>query len=359
MTAKRSQNIRVGLFIFLAFLLFVSSILILGRKRNMFQQNIRISTVFKDVRGLRVGSNVRFTGIDVGVVTNISILSDTAVAVTLSIQKNVTPFIKNDSRSTIGTEGIMGSTLVILLPGTPDSESIQAGDRLASLEPVDLDDIVAEIKNSSEKISRVADNLIGITEKIKRGDGIFGKLFTDSELTAEIDRTGENVQQISENLKELSDKINSGEGLLGKVLMDTAFAGKVEISSERVAQVSSNLEEMTRNINKGQGLLGQLLADTTAKEGISKINHDLEKTVANLADVTAKLNNRNNALNKLIADPAFADSVDIMMQNLNRAIIEVTEASEELQRNTLIRMFSKDKDKIRRQEERRQRRRQN
>ena len=130
MANKRSRSIRVGLFIFLSFVLFVIAILILGRKRNMFQPTIRISTVFRDVRGLKIGNNVRFTGIEVGAVVGISILSDTAVSVELSMDKSVVPYIKKDSKATIGTEGLMGSKIVLILPGSPGSESIQPGDKL-------------------------------------------------------------------------------------------------------------------------------------------------------------------------------------------------------------------------------------
>jgi phospholipid/cholesterol/gamma-HCH transport system substrate-binding protein len=356
MKEKAIHNIRVGIFIFIGFLLFVAGILILGRKRNMFQKTIRVTTIFKDIRGLRVGSNIRFTGIDVGAITNIEILSDTAVLVTFSLDKDVVPFVKSDSRTTIGTEGLMGSTIVLLLPGSPNGEPIESGDQISSVEPVDLDDIVTEIKNSSAKISDVADNLIEITEKIKRGDGIFGKLFTDSELTAEIDQTGKNIEKISGDLKELAYKINQGEGLIGRIMMDTTFANRLDISTENIAMISQNLKELTRRINEGEGMLGQLVATDTSEAGISKMTRDLQTAIANLAEVSTKLNDENNALHKFIADTSFADSVEVMLRNLNDGIIEVTEASEALQRNTLVRVFSKDEDKLKKKEQRKQQR---
>ena len=75
MAEIKNRSIRVGLFIFLSFLLFVLAILILGRKRNMFQPTIKITTIFSDVRGLKVGNNVRFSGIEVGAVVGISIIT--------------------------------------------------------------------------------------------------------------------------------------------------------------------------------------------------------------------------------------------------------------------------------------------
>ena len=97
--ANVKNQIRVGLFIFVSFLLLVGAILILGRKRNMFQQPVKVPAVFQDVQGLRVGNNVRFTGIEVGAVSDIAILTDTSAAVVLSIDKSVVPYIKKDSKA--------------------------------------------------------------------------------------------------------------------------------------------------------------------------------------------------------------------------------------------------------------------
>jgi len=356
MSEKKDHIIRLGFFIFVSFLIFVSAILILGRKRNMFQQTVRISAVFKDVRGLRVGNNVRFTGIEVGAITGINILSDTAVSVSLSIDRSVMPYIKTDSRATIGTEGLMGSKIVIILPGTPGSKSIKSGNQLSTIEPVEFDDIVKEIQKSSEKISQVANNLIAITEKINRGDGIFGKLFTDTELTAEIDRTGRNIELLTKNLNELSEKINAGEGLVGRILMDTTFADRLDITTRNLAEISQNLQTFTSGMTQGKGVMGQLFVDTTLIDNFYRSSKNLELLLSNLSEVSTKLNNKDNALNKFIADTAFADSVEVLLLRLNTGVIEVTEASEALQRSGLIRAFSKDEEKLQKKEERKQQR---
>jgi phospholipid/cholesterol/gamma-HCH transport system substrate-binding protein len=345
MVVKQNKLLRIGFFIFLSFLLFVAAILVLGRKRNMFQQSIKISTVFRDVRGLKVGNNVRFTGIEVGAIVNMSILSDTAVYVELSMDKKVIPYIKKDSRATIGSEGLMGSKIVIILPGNPGSESIEAGDQIPAIDAVEIDDILKEIKLSSEKISQVANNLIDITQKINDGDGIFGKMFTDSELTEQIELSGKNIAGLTNNLNELIGKINSGQGLIGKLFTDADFASRLDTTIINLKDVSRNLEDFSSRLNRGEGALGKLFGDTALAGGFSQISRDMESTMQNLSAVSGKLNDENNALNKFIADPEFADSVEVMLFNLNKGILEVTAASEALQRSGLVRAFSKDKNK--------------
>ncbi len=354
MAEIKNRSIRVGLFIFLSFVLFVLAILILGRKRNMFQPTLRIATIFSDVRGLKVGNNVRFTGIEVGAVVGISIISDTAVSVELSIDKHVVPYIKKDSKATIGTEGLMGSKLVMILPGSPGAESIEPGDQLMALNPVEIDDIMKDIKTSSEKISQVSNNLIEITEKINRGDGIFGKLFTDSEIADQIENSGRNIALLSANINQLVSKINSGQGMMGKLFVDTTFADRFDSASVNMVEISHNLEQLTARVNEGEGVFSRLFADTSLTDNFYSASKDLEAILNNLSEVSEKMNSEDNALHKFIADPEFADSVEVMLENLNTAIIEVTAASEALQESGLVRAFSKDKEKLEEKERKKQ-----
>lgn len=338
MAKLRTKSFQLGLFIFISFLLFVAGILILGRKRSMFQQTISLTTVFHDVRGLKVGNNVRLTGIDVGAVDDITILSDTAVLVEMVLDKKVVSFIKKDSKATIGNDGLMGSKIVIIMPGSPDASPIEAGDNLPAIESVEIDDIMIEVRNSSEKITQVANNLKEITDKINRGDGIFGKLFTDSDLTSQIDKTGRDISEVMENMNILLEKINSGEGLMGRLLYDEELSSRIDQTTVNLSEVTNNLETFTTRLNQGESVLGQLMSDTS-------FSGNLGATMKNLADVTQKLNSQDNALHKFIDDPEFADSVEVMLYNLNQGILEVTAASKALQRSGLVRAFSKDPEK--------------
>ena len=96
--------------------------------------------------------------------------------VEMAIDRKVTPFIKKNSTATIGSQGLMGAKLIVLLPGT-DDESIVQGDVPRSVAPIEADDILREIKVSSERISVVSGNLIDITTKMSQGEGVFGKIF--------------------------------------------------------------------------------------------------------------------------------------------------------------------------------------
>ena len=103
MKKSRKNTVRLGIYIAAGITLFIVAIYIIGSSKNLFQINVKVTALFQDVKGLQVGANVRFTGIDVGTVTKTLILSDSAVMVELAIQDKVTPFIKKNTIATIAS----------------------------------------------------------------------------------------------------------------------------------------------------------------------------------------------------------------------------------------------------------------
>jgi phospholipid/cholesterol/gamma-HCH transport system substrate-binding protein len=350
-TKSKKYLRRVGLLVTIAAAIFIAAIIIVGRDQNLFRSTLEISTTFRDVKGLKIGNNVRFTGIQVGTVVDMVIISDTTVRVELSIDKDIAHFIRRNSTATIGNEGLMGNKILILLPGTQESPSIEEGDELRSVEPIEIDDIMKEVQSSAEKINQVSNNLIGITEKINRGDGVFGKIFTDTSITSNIDRTAYNAVQISQNLNEISEKVNSGEGFLGKLFIDTSFSAQLDTAGTTISTISNNILEITDKINKGEGIFGRLFTDTSITNNLYLTSRNLESTTKNLYNLTEKLNTKGNAINTLIADSTFSDSLQLFMNRLNEAVIQAGEASEAIKNSGLIRLFSKDPDKNAKKEE--------
>jgi len=345
MSTKRSSNIRLGIFVTASIMLFIVAVYLVGSRKSMFQLNVKVTALFNDVKGLRDGGNVRFTGINVGNVTKLVILNDSTVEVEMAIEKKVTPFIKKNSLATIASDGLMGNKIIVLLPGSSDESPIVEGDVLPSIEPIEIDDILREIMISGERIAIVSSNLIEISDKINRGEGIFGKIFTDTTMTY-------NLEKSSQNLKEISDRVNRGEGLIGRLFVDTTFAGSLDSTAMYMEAISYNLEGITDKINKGEGVFGKFFTDTTlsnnlqvASSNLNTSSYNLESLSRDLLEITDKINNGKGVINKFLVDSVFADSLDITLQQLNKTIIEVEAASVALQRSGVVRAFSKKENK--------------
>jgi len=342
--------VRLGIFVFLGIIIFFIIIYILGKNRNIFTSNVKILAVFENVYGLTEGNKVRLLGIDVGTVTKIRIISESKVLVEMSIRQDVVKFIPENSIATIGTEGITGNKIVVIIPGTTDHRPISSKDTLNTLKSVEIDDILKEIKKTSENITKVSENLIEVTYKINRGEGIFGKIFTDTILSDNFEKITKNIVEITDKLNEVSNNIKKGEGLLGTILADTSFSKNLEKAGRNFELISRNLNRAIEKISKGEGLMGKLYSDTIlAKkfydiaENINNVSINLNKASEDLKLISGYVIGGEGIVNKILVDSAFADSIQVTIYKINKALDELMNTSEVIRDNKLIKMFSKKK----------------
>ncbi|HBX50070.1 MAG: hypothetical protein A2275_13060 [Bacteroidetes bacterium RIFOXYA12_FULL_35_11] len=199
-------KIRLGLFIVGGTILFVIAIFLIGKQKNLFNKVFKLSTTFNNVSGLQVGSNIRFSGINVGTVDNIKIINDTMVRVDMLIKKSVQAFIKTDSEAGIGSSGIIGDRLMIVTQGSKNSRMVTDGQSIASTEPVETDSIIASLKITTDNAAIVSEQLAEIMVKINNGEGILGRLIQDSVMAENINQTTINIKRISKKVSKMINK---------------------------------------------------------------------------------------------------------------------------------------------------------
>jgi phospholipid/cholesterol/gamma-HCH transport system substrate-binding protein len=233
MKKNTGNRIRLGIFVSLGIVLFILGVYFIGERQQLFRSTFRLSCVFKDVAGLQSGGNVRFSGITVGTVDNISIVSDTTVKVEILIDEGTRKFIKKDAVASIGSEGLMGNKILILNPGTGGKMEIENNDIVKAIQPVNMDDILVSLKTTIDNTSHVTNNLSKITGSIQSGKGTIGRLLMDSALAQNFDSAIVNLKKGSRELRNLMDSsftqnfdstfINLKEGSAGiKAVMDKA-----------------------------------------------------------------------------------------------------------------------------------------
>ena len=201
MPKEKNYKWKLGLFALAALILAAGAIYYVGKQKNMFGSVYRISSVFNSVSGLKIGSNVRFAGIDIGTVDDIQLTTDTSVRVYMVIQKNLQRFIKKDAQASIGSEGLMGDKVIVISPGTQAGEpAATESDILASHVPIETDQIMASLKKTADNASVITSNLADITSRINNGKGALGKLLSDTTLSRNISATMRNLRRSSAGL---------------------------------------------------------------------------------------------------------------------------------------------------------------
>ncbi len=271
---------RLGIFIAVGIAIFVVAIFIIGKQQNLFNPVFKIQTNFLNVSGLQVGNNIRFSGIDVGIVDNIKIINDSTVQVDMLIRKDVQQFIKADSYASIGSEGIIGDRIIIITQGSNGARMAEDGQYIFSKEPVETDEIMKSLKTTAESAEIITLQLAEIMMNINSGKGTLGRLIQDSTIAENINQTIGNFKKSSEGLDETIEITKENVFAFMESLKKTA--AKTEVASNQLGEI------MTK-INNGEGAIGMLLKDTS-------IVNNIDETIFNLKESSIGLNENMEAL---------------------------------------------------------------
>ena len=348
MKNTRKKNIRLGFFVGIGIIIFIFGIYYIGSQGSLFKRNIVLSGIFKDISGVKIGNDVRFSGINIGTVSKVEILNDSLVQINLNIQSDVKQFIRKDSKMEIVPEGLMGIKFVYIYAGSITAEIVENGDILETIEAVQIDKILRQLNTSTLNTTIITKNIADITEKINRGEGTFGKFFADESFANNLSTIAKKTAKFTENFEDISNKISKEQGTIGMLLSDTTFANKIYVAGDNLNKSTKNLVTITDQMNKGQGLYGKIFTDTSFTSGLSRAGKNLDYTTErtkilsdNLVKITDEINSGQGLISRLIYDTAFADSVVVAIQNVNKGAKEVDEAARVVKRNWLIRLFSK------------------
>jgi phospholipid/cholesterol/gamma-HCH transport system substrate-binding protein len=243
-------KVRLGLFIAGGLGLFVVAIFLIGKQKNLFDPVFKLTTTFYNVSGLQVGSNIRFSGINVGTVDNIVIINDSTVQVDMLIKKSVRRFIKADCEAGIGSSGIIGDRILIITQGSNNAPLPEDGQHIASKEPVETDAIMASVKVTADNAAIISNQLAQILGKVYRGNGTLGRLLRDSTMAENINQTIVSLKKSSKGLDENMNAAKDNFLLKGyfdkekkavKKVKDDAIEKKAE--EQKVIQKEEKKEE--------------------------------------------------------------------------------------------------------------------
>lgn len=305
MQKKASKNIKLGLFVTAGILIFIAVVYFVGANQSLFGSTTTINTVFKNVSGLQVGNNVRYAGINVGTVERISLVSDSTVRVTFVVNNDAAQFIKKDSEATIASEGLMGNKVLSISSGSAGGESVSDNDQIPGAEPVEIEDIIADLKVTANHAKGISGDIEEISSMIKKGEGTVGRLLTDPALVNSFDRmiytlqkSGDNALEITNDFAEITQSTKQGEGALGKLLVDETLAIRLESmldslqeAGNNAALLSDRLIEFSNKLNNTEGALGKLLTDTAMAKDMHQTLLNVKAGSDDLEETIQKVNN--------------------------------------------------------------------
>lgn len=193
---------KLGMFVTIGLVLFIGAIYFVGKQKNLFGSTFNLQSQFKTVTGLKVGNNVRFSGINVGTVSEIELMTDSAVVVKLVIKEEVRHFIKTDAKASIGSDGLMGDKVLTISPGTKSKRSVKNNSTIASIKGIEIEDIMKGVKTTVDNAAVITDQLAEFSYKINNGKGTLSKLLMDEQMGNKLDASMTNLQKGTKGFNE-------------------------------------------------------------------------------------------------------------------------------------------------------------
>jgi phospholipid/cholesterol/gamma-HCH transport system substrate-binding protein len=295
MGSQRQSNLKLGMFVIAGFLVFLSFIIMVSKKRNLFGSAFDLTTHFSNLNGLTKGDNVVFSGLQAGSVKRISIIDDTTIEVNLSIDENLRPFIPKNTTAAVITDGFVGDKIVNLVPGKGDSRHVEDGDFLQPAFALNKDAALKTLARTNDNIALITEILKNRVVKVDTSAliNLLGNRKVAEDVLSSLDNlnaASARAKEFTVSLTALVNNVRHGGGPLGELLTDTSMAGDLKAavsalkvtavgSSNATSQLNEMLASLKRDMEDGKGTVHLLLKDTTSA-------YDLRKTLENVRNGT-------------------------------------------------------------------------
>lgn len=318
-----SREVRVGLFLVVAFLILIALFELVG-KETIFARMVEYRTSFKAIPGLKLGDPVRLAGVDVGTVRDIRVIG-ARVEVAMQVKPG-TP-VKTDSIATIKLTSLLGTNFVDLTFGSPAAQLAPEGSLLPSSEPPDLNTLLARLNDAAgdvqtltrqlneglgksiEPITSAFQSMDKIAKKIEKGEGTLGRLIADDGLYREI-------RGMAANMHQVSDKLARGQGTLGKLLADDGLYRDLRGLSADLRGTTGSLSRVMKDIESGKGSLGKLVRDEALYD-------EAREALSGLRAVSKRISEGQGTLGKLMNDDALYTDMRSAVGSLNNIMKKV------------------------------------
>ena len=304
MAKSDSKKIRVGIFVIVGTIILIISLYYIGQRQHLFSSNIELHAVFDNVNGLQVGNNVRYSGINVGTVSQIEMKEAGKIIIRMSVEEKLSYFMKTDAIASIGSDGLVGSMVVNIVPGeNPLATAVVTGDTIQSHQKLGMDDMLATLNTTNENAALLSADLLQITNQILQGKGSLGLLLNDTIFANDILKTVEELRNTTKGsalaisqINGIISKINYDESAAAVLLSDTVSANQIkrvmvnlEKSSNDINAITKNLDDYIIEIKSGKGIVNHLTQD-------EKLAKDVDSTMISIKEATDKLNQNMEAL---------------------------------------------------------------
>jgi phospholipid/cholesterol/gamma-HCH transport system substrate-binding protein len=301
----RRDELRAGLFVLAALSLLFVSILVMGRERQLFVDQIAYSARVVDTKGLATGAPIRLGGIKIGRIGSIEFprdASDPEIRLHLLINEPYTDRLREDSTLSIETQGLLGDRFVSISGGRSEVV-LSPGSEIGVKESQELGAVLGKVQTIVEDTSTVAKDLTSITGKVKeegvdklvkafesfnrviaeveQGKGfahevVYGS--TGKDTIQDLRDAAKNLKDATADVRELVHRLKGDNGILMGLLGNESGAA-MQRAVKNIGKATEDIAIVSDALAHGTGTLGALIMDSTLYDNTVQLTDEAKRSV--------------------------------------------------------------------------------
>lgn len=306
MKTNTINNIKLGLFTIAGLLFLVVLLYMIGKNRSLFGYTYELKAHFQNTNGLKPGNNVRYAGIEVGTVKNISILNDTTIEVKMVLQKKMQTIIRTNAIVDIASDGLLGNKVVNITPARFKAAYAREGTVLPTRKSIDTEEMLRTLDLTNRNVAVISEELKRTVQRLNESSA-FWRLLNNEEIPKQINETISNLKMATvqahnmmNNANTMVNYVKEGNGSLGHLIKDTLFVRNLNEAVVKIQNIGSQADtlakslqrissQLSADINQGSGIVHTILKDTL-------LSVQLQNSVRNIQQGTESFNRNMEAL---------------------------------------------------------------
>ena len=260
---------------------------------NVLNNNRDFHAAYNNVGGLKEGSPVLLNGYQVGMVSNVSLLTNDnqKILVTVSIEEDfeipdntVLKIVNQDLMGTKSIDLVLGNSLVFAISGDTLTSGIQGSlqDEVnAQILPLKIktEELIGSIDSVMRIVTIVLDkgareNLSNSFESLEQTFQLMAQ--TMSKVDEIVDQNDERISSIVKNLEDNNDAIAG--------ILRNFSAISDDIAKSDIKGLLTNLSEISNSINDSEGSLGMLINDKDFYSNLENTSKELESLIKDIKE---------------------------------------------------------------------------
>ncbi len=336
------SQLKVGVLVIVALLaLTVLIFLMSGSTGGLFTGKVTLRSYFENAAGLKVGAPVNLEGVTIGTVKYIRITPErklTPVEVIMKVSKRYTSDVREDSKTSLDTIGVLGDTVVDIDSKHAIGPRVKDNDELGTNESPNLSDVIKSSQGTIEQVNTILAKIDSLVDSLNTGKGSVGQLINDpalynkavlavdqlSKITADLsagkgsvgkllkdDTLYNNLNDTTARIDHITTEIDNGKGSLGKLLKDQAFY-------DNLNRTVTNANTLIAEVNDGKGTIGMLAKDP-------QFQAKFRDTVEKLDAIVNKIDSGQGTIGQLVVNPSLYNNADAMLSESRNLVTQIRE----------------------------------